>query len=674
MKIKHLEEVEEELNLREIYYKMVYDGFKDKKQEEYYLRTKDFLNSESKILINPGGMGLGKTWATIKALDNSPIIFSFITCPTDPLKLVWGEEFNKLNLKDEYSIWYGKPSCCIKKISNDKFDVYKNCKSDDCEYWKNLQKNGEYTLLAMEELQKLDKELPTYPTCYYKINGKKNCLMPINRLGLKTKKYLIGDYFGFLNRKMFNSVINSKEKSYKNTNDGTLIIDEAHLIPERAKDFLSKVINFTTIINKLKEEIICDFITRNIILKDNWENTIKKLEVIHDEIIKNKKSSEERYTYNDFYEAYINLETETRFTFPELMINLSRLSKEGYDTDLDNYEVRDEPYCSKFHRFIKLWENKSEDPSYKHYFQYRYTNGGKVRFIIDCCDTSKHITSVFRQWNKIVLNSGTIPDLEFFKFKTGIDLFKTEYENFIESYSIKDRVIIFPQGDFRGTPNNKTKITPREITYKNNSNLLNKVLNKLEGRTIIYIQKKSDFILLKSIINNKKKIIDFCSNDDGFAAQREDFLKSMDCFNSQKEAIAIMNISGRVEGFNFENIVDKSSVDNIIIFGYPFPKRGLTYDDQVNFYASKINDRSKAKKWVDYAPVLIKIHQAVCRAKRQESDNPVIILWDQQFGGKEKAYSYMPQELKGEMCWDEDILLKTISLIKNKKSDNGFNT
>ncbi len=47
---------------------------------------------------------------------------------------------------------------------------------------------------------------------------------------------------------MFNAVINSQQENNKNTNNGTLIIDEAHLIPERAKDFLSKIINFTTII------------------------------------------------------------------------------------------------------------------------------------------------------------------------------------------------------------------------------------------------------------------------------------------------------------------------------------------------------------------------------------------------------------------------------------------
>ncbi len=650
----------------------MYTEFKDKKQEEYYKRTKDFLHSENKILVNPGGMGLGKTWATTKALKESPIKFAFITCPTDPLKEIWGHDLNKTNLSGDYSIWFSKLSCCIKKIKDSKFDVQKNC-NDDCKYWKNLQKNGEYTLLAQSELIKLNKNLPIYPKLYYEEYNKNNCLLPIRTLGLKTKKYLIADYFGFLNRSMFNAVINSRQEINKITNDGTLVIDEAHLIPERAKEFLSKILNFTTIIKKLKEEVICDYITRDIILKTKWENTINKLKIMHDEIIRKKIKSEERYTYDDFYDLYTSLEIPITFTINELMDNLRILSKEGHGIDTESYETKNEPACSKFYRFLKEWEDKLEDPSYKHYFQYRYTNKGNVRFVIDCCDTSSHLKKVFVNWDKIILNSGTIPDIEFFNFKTGINTFKTKYEKLIESYSIKDRVIIFAKGDFRGTKNVSTGIMPREETYKSSSLLLNKALNTLDGRTIIYIQKKSDSILLRNLINNHKEVIDFCSDDDGFSSQREDFLKSMDIFNSKKEAIAIMNISGRVEGFNFENIIDKSSVNNIIIFGYPFPRRGLTYNDQVNFYSSKINNITIAKKWVDYAPVLIKIHQATCRAKRKESDKPIIILWDQQFGSKKMAYSYMPEDLKGIICVQDEELLINIKLIKKNGINNDCN-
>ena len=101
------------------------------------------------------------------------------------------------------------------------------------------------------------------------------------------------------------------------------------------------------------------------------------------------------------------------------------------------------------------------------------------------------------------------------------------------------------------------------------------------------------------------------------------------------------------------------------------PKKGLTYEDQIAFYISKVGDEKTAIKWVDYAPVLMKIHQAVCRAKRKPEDNPVIILWGIPFGVKQMAYSYMPEDLQGIMCNDNYELLNNISLIKKRKSDNG---
>lgn len=645
---------------------MIYKEFKNKKQEEYYLRTKSFLETKNKILVNPGGMGLGKTWAIIKALKESPVKFSFITCPTAPSKNVWGNDFNKSTLKGSYAIWFSKASCCIKKKENKSFDINKECK-DDCEYWKDLQKNGEYTLKAHDTLNKLDNALPTFPTKFYKKYNSNSCLMPICRLGLKTKKYIIGDYFGFLNKGMFDAVINSRGELNKNKASGVLIIDEAHLIPERAKDFLSKTLNFTQIIIKLKEEINCDYINRNLLLIYKWKQTIKKLEVIHDEIIRNKIKSEERFNYNNFYDYFNNIEIKDSFDIIEFENNLTLLAKEVYKIDSnDDYESSEEPYCSKFLRFISMWREKLDDPNYKHYFQYKNINKGKVRFIINCCDTSKYISDIFTQWDKIILASGTIPDREYFNYQTGIESFGnlTEYQEHIDSYSIKDNVFIYSKGNFNSTS--------RENTYKENSDCLNKIISNLNGRIIIYIQNKGDSSLLKSLLKTNKKIINFCSKDDGFFTSQEDWMELEKEFNQSKESIAIMNINGRVEGFNFEHEDTGESVENIIVFGYPWAKRGYYYDDQLLYYTSIINNKTIARRWIDYTPILIKIHQAACRSKRKEEDQPVILLWDVQFGTQ--AYNYMPDDLKGNIFTDIQKLMYYINKIKEKRNDNGINS
>ena len=215
----------------------------DKKQEEYYNRVCYFLKSDNSILVNPGGMGLGKTFATTISLKHNLTDkqFSFIACPTAPLKSVWSINMNKCELNKDHSIWFAKDDCCIKKIRDSKFDT-KNCK-DDCIFWSNIESNGEIKEKMSEEVLKIEKNIPFYPEQYYKKYGCLNCLLPSSRYCMRTKKYIIGDYFGFLNAKAFNAVINNRQNIInKNINNGTLVIDEAHLLPNRAKEYLSPAV------------------------------------------------------------------------------------------------------------------------------------------------------------------------------------------------------------------------------------------------------------------------------------------------------------------------------------------------------------------------------------------------------------------------------------------------
>ena len=172
--------------------------FKDNKQKEYFERTQDFIQSDKKVLVNPGGMGLGKTFATVCALENNipNEQFSFIACPTSPMKNIWAKEFNRRGLLGKYMIWFSKDDCCIKKIEKPTFDPSKEC-DDDCKYRSLLEANGEPKLLLYDELNKIEQKLPFFPKTYYKNYGCEQCLLPISRYGLKKKKYLIGDYLGF---------------------------------------------------------------------------------------------------------------------------------------------------------------------------------------------------------------------------------------------------------------------------------------------------------------------------------------------------------------------------------------------------------------------------------------------------------------------------------------------
>jgi len=622
-------------------------------QDRFNERTNNFLNSEYKVLLNPAGMGLGKTLATTKVIKDFIYTydFFFIANPTSSLKDVWAEDLNKIKLKD-YMIWFAKKEMCIKKREDSKFNE-SDC-NDDCKYMAELWANKEPKQRCEELLSSI--KLPTTPDKYYNLNGTNNCLLPICRLGLKKRKILIGDYFGVLNSKMFNLVTRYNEID-RNKSNAILVIDEAHLLPQRAKQFLSKQISFDRTIREIELEIQCDYITReNLILMKPFKESLNTLKLIKDNLIKkidNPRENTIRYTYSDFVNDYNSFKSNEAFKFDKFKLGLLTLAKEGHEYNMDSYENNDDPYCIKFWRFLIDWEIKENDKNYSKYFQYSIKANNRIKFFINCQDTSEFLSEKLSLWKKVILNSGTISDLDYFKHNSGIEKLEVKYENLIESYSIKEDVIIYPIGNFT--------FKKRKDIYDSNKDLIQKVLKNLSNRTIIYIQSKNDSIELERQIKEVNiPCVNFCIKDDGFETSKEDFDNCIIKFNNLNHGIALMNINGRVEGYNFKNEEDNSSVSNIIIYGYPFPRRGLVYDDELKYLKNILKDSQLARKWMDYVPTLDRIHQACMRSKRDKKDKPIIILWDNQFGKGERGYKFMPQDLRGEFVYDKEQLINLV--------------
>lgn len=633
-------------------------------QEEFFNRTSKFIKTKKHILLNPAGMGLGKTLATSKVISDSlyNYEFFFIANPTAPLKEVWSKELKDMGMLQEHIIWFSKSEMCIKKKYNPKFNESKDC-NDDCEFVAGIWKNKEYSTYCHELLQCL--KLPITPNKYYKTCGEDCCLLPICRLGLKTRKILIGDFFGVLNSEMFELVTKYREQN-RIRRKSCLVIDEAHLLPGRAKEYLSKSLSFDKAIRELSTEINCDYLQRhNLKLFKQFKDTLKTLENIRVKLLNeiDIKQNTIRYSYNKFKEDYNKCKIELCFNFEDMINQFDNLAVKAYNHDHDDYEDEKEPYCVKFTRFLRYWKLKQEDENYSGYFQYSIKLKDRIKFFINCQDTSKFLKNKLKIWGKVILNSGTISDLDYFKHHTGLETLDVDYMPFIQAHSIKDNVIIHPLGNFIRKN--------REETYNKNKVLLQNLLRELSGRTIVFIQSKQDSKVMEQQIREiGTKVVNFCLNDDGFETKKTDFDLCMDEFNSLKEGVAIMNINGRVEGYNFKNPEDNTSVSNIIVYGYPFPKRGIVYDDEKEYLLNILKDKNLASKWIDYIPTLDRIHQACMRAKRNENDNPIIILWDNQFGKNERGYDYMPDDLKGQIVLDTTQLLNIARERDDKRKTN----
>lgn len=624
-------------------------------QEAFHKRTDSFMKTDKHVLLNPGGMGLGKTLATCKVLLDNTLNheFFFIANPTSPLKTIWSNTMNECKMSP-HMIWFPKSEMCIKKRAKPSFDESKNC-NDDCEYTSEIWADRQPKEKCNQLLSSL--KLPTYPDEYYKKQGSKNCLLHVCRYGLKTRKFLIGDFFGVLNSTMFNLITRNKDVN-RNKSKAVLIVDEAHLLPHRAKDYLTRSISLDKAIREIEKEIQCDYLVRaNGQLWIMYKGTLNVLKKIRNKLLKQTKEKKEdliRYSYNSFRKDYKDLKTEHSFNFEELEIKMLELAKRGHGY-ADDYEKEDDPYCVKFSLFLRAWKEKSKDENYSEYFQYSMRNKENISLLINCQDTSDYLFNSMSKWGRVILNSGTISNLDWFKHHTGLENLDVQYEDHIESFSIKDDVLIHPIGNFKFTGGY------REKTYDENKEKIISLTSNLSGRTIIFVQSKKDSSMLENQLRSTgKKIINFCLEDDGFETSKKHFERCMGEFNLISEGIAIMSINGHgTVGHNFKNKAGES-VSNIIIYGYPFPMYNLLYRDELEYLEKKLGDKALAYKWMSYVPVLDKIYQACTRAKRDETDNPIIILWDNQFG--KQAYDYMPDNLKGEMIYDFEQLLNLVRL------------
>ncbi len=111
----------------------------EKNQDKFHQRIKNLISGDFHTLINQGGMGLGKTLATIGAMNIS--VNNYIATPFSQIKAEWSKELNRCKMN--HAIWYSKGDCCIKKANDINFKMIK-C-NDSCVYRKHLEEDREYT-------------------------------------------------------------------------------------------------------------------------------------------------------------------------------------------------------------------------------------------------------------------------------------------------------------------------------------------------------------------------------------------------------------------------------------------------------------------------------------------------------------------------------------------------
>ena len=602
----------------------------EKPQEDFYNRAKDFIIGDDNVMINQGGMGLGKTLATIGAMNFKNN--NYIATPFRQIKNEWSKEFKRCNIK--HAVWHSKKDCCIKKMENIKFSM-NNC-NDSCGYREHLEEDRKYN----QQCDALSNELnfPLSIEKYYRDNGCQNCLLPITRNRVNNDNIVIGDFFGIFLPKMFNYV--TKQNQFETD----LHIDEGHMLPSRAKQFLSKQLSIGFMINRIKKTMDDDsYFLENFDKKFEMLNFLEQFETLKKSLmtmLEGKRDKIDKLSYSEFLLTWRKINnTDFKMFLKEVNFHTGR----DKNPDIETPKTFEEVY-----NFFMYWEDKKDDNDYNAMFQYITIKNEDIILKINCSDTGSFLRNNLSIFNKVHILSGTIPDKEYYKKMIGIDdcIFKEP----INSYSIKNNVINFGVGNFTSACRNET--------YNMNDKLLKKMLRKFNGRTLIYTQSKHYCNKLCYMLDEFNVFNLNQESDDQLTQVKENF-------NSSSNGVAVTYITGKVEGQNF--IDDNgNTVENLIIYGYPYMRRGIEFDDAVAHWTKKLKgDYKKAEEYVQFFPVSSTLYQAAMRAKRDELDNPVIILWSKEFSPGNPGYKYAYPELKGEVVYEPQKVLDKIMVIQN---------
>ncbi len=631
-------------------------------QFNFYTRTLNFLKSDKKFLINPAGMGFGKTPLTTLLINEFKDDYGIILVanPTDPLKYVWLKSLKENGLIDVTAPWPSKKSLCIYKsiFKDTEIPISSICK-DDCPYMKDHKcgNDKQYTNLCeidYNEYLLMNNELT--PNNYYKlmlernsilqedikeiVRGKDNvdylkdkklpfgCLCSPTRMGLRDRKRMIivGDYYGFIKQNMFNMV--TKKSPY--LMDSLLIIDEGHLINPRARSEYSNGIYLNKNSFGFKQELdkYSEYISKKdlsdlrivLAMLDNIKINIK--------IIKNQKK------INFDYETIKNISFDDDSGYDTLIKSLGKF-RDIVDNNKEPEEKSSD--TEKIFNYLKAIKENSNDDSFFNFAE-RKTYYGKEDIILNstCLNPSDKLKEVWKSWDKVIVNTGTLyKNKKIALDEIGICNNQCTTEEMINSYDLSKNVFIIAK--------NKFNKTCREGTYKNNINNICNVLSNLKGKTIIFIQAKDNSLLLEDLLKkNGRKVLNFCKkeNEEGDVSAEDFEILKEKFVSSSKDLIGIINIMGRVEGHNFTDGDDIPQVNNVIIYGFPMPGADDISKAKHKYYVKKYGNEENCLFHIFLNEPIHKIQQACYRCKRTPEQIPTIILWGERFSKERKVFIY----------------------------------
>ncbi len=596
------------------------------------------IQNKQNLLVH-APTGTGKTSSVLSpalsfALKSNKTIFFLTSRHTqhliaiDTLLMIKKKFDKKINVVD----LIGKKWMCnqpnVNILTSGEFSEY--CKElkekNRCLYYQKMKSKGKPSFEVKTVLSELKQRSPLHVEEVVELCEKYSvCPYEISCLFGKEAQVIIADYNHLINPHIREALL---KKIDKKMSDIIVIIDEAHNLPQRARNELTS--NLSSFIldqaikeaRKLEDE---EIVNEMVIIRDAIASLVK------DKIVINK--TEALVTKEEFFNLLKELgdldEVIARFAHAAEKI----------------LEVKKRSFIASVATFLEVW--KGTDEGFARIISRDFNKLGKVVNTLSyrCLDPSILISDLANSSHNFISMSGTLTPTIMYQDLFGLNeknTIRVEYEN---PFPKENRLNII-------VPRTTTKFTLRnEKMYEDIAEHCAKIINNVPGNSAIFFPSykimKNVFAYLKD--KSKKTIF---LEESGVTKEAKSEL--IELFKSYKDTGAVLlgtSAGSLGEGIDLPGDLLKA----VIVVGLPLGKPDLETEQLIAYF-----DHKYGKGW-DYGyiiPALIRCFQNAGRCIRSETDKGIIVFLDERYVWK-NYFKCFPNE------WNVRTIANPKTIIQN---------
>ncbi len=577
-------------------------------------------NKSHAILHAP--TGLGKTIASLAptlkyAIDNNLTIFFLTSRHTQHLIAIETLELIKEKLGERIISVdiIGKKHMCLQPgiplLSSFEFSEY--CKTlkekNKCEFFTNYKSKNKLTNNAKELLDQLKIKSPLHvEDLMTECDTCKTCPYEISIEIAKKANVIICDYYYIFNPAISNTFFLKTNKSFERS---IVIVDEAHNLPFRIRDLLTKKLS-TIILKRAISEA----------KKYNYEETADMLQMLKD-ILDNYgdrlKQDEEILVERDEFIKKIELTIEIE----QLIADLEFIAS-------DIREKQKRSYIGGIADFLQKW--LGSDKGFARILSKIYSKKfGEITTIsYRCLDPSLVTSDIIDKTHTTILMSGTLTPTSMYRDLLGFP--ENTFERVYKSPFPKENKLSLI------IPKTTTKFTMRnQKMYEEIAKVCADIVNIVPGNSVIFFPSYYLRNEINSFFTNLCKKTTFTEESNLTKTEKQELLTR---FKQYKDSGAVLL---GVVGANFAEGIDLPGdlLKCVVVVGLPLRKPDLETKKLIEYFDEKFQ-----KGW-DYGylfPAMNKCFQSTGRCIRSEEDRGVVVYLDARYAWQ----NYL-------RCFQEDV-------------------